>query len=243
MNMAFYTNQNHELYHQGADGLYRKVGDISDATLTLEPEPDVTNWNELVILEEETGDFVCDLSLSDEALQMLIQTGLRTVLEEMIDGETFQVDKIIFNDPATVVVWQDGSKTVVKAMEEDVFQPEVGFAMAVMKKAFGSHCAYKRFIKEWIPRPKPSLKDDFEGRTITLSDLKRDITTNLELADSMMNAMGFKRQEQQVTSPNVLDLNAKEDDYNEEDDYCLDCDQEHCIDCVEGNLFQEYTGE
>ena len=40
---------------------------------------------------------------------------------------------VIFNDPATIVFWSDGTKTVVKAHNEP-FNPEKGLAMAIVKK-------------------------------------------------------------------------------------------------------------
>lgn len=43
------------------------------------------------------------------------------------------IDRVIFNPPATIVFWKDGTKTVVKA-ENEPFDAEKGFAMAVAKK-------------------------------------------------------------------------------------------------------------
>lgn len=44
------------------------------------------------------------------------------------------IKKIIFNAPATIVFWSDGTKTVVKCAKEESFDPEKGVAMAVWKK-------------------------------------------------------------------------------------------------------------
>ena len=49
-----------------------------------------------------------------------------------------EVKKVIFNDPATIVYWKDGTKTVVKCQNSDVFDPEKGFAMAFLKKCWGN---------------------------------------------------------------------------------------------------------
>lgn len=55
--------------------------------------------------------------------------------------------QIIFNDPATIICWEDGTKTVVKVMEGDTFDEHYGVAMAFMKKMFGtSH--FKKMIKK-----------------------------------------------------------------------------------------------
>ena len=49
-----------------------------------------------------------------------------------------EVKKVIFNDPATIVYWKDGTKTVVKCQKGDYFDPEKGFAMAFLKKCWGN---------------------------------------------------------------------------------------------------------
>jgi len=62
--------------------------------------------------------------------------------------------QIIFNNPATIVVWEDGTKTVVKTMEGDTFNEEYGVAMAYMKKIFGSSNKFKRTVKKFIKEEK-----------------------------------------------------------------------------------------
>lgn len=49
-----------------------------------------------------------------------------------------EVKKVIFNDPATIVYWKDGTKTVVKCQHGDNFDSEKGFAMAFLKKCWGN---------------------------------------------------------------------------------------------------------
>ena len=70
---------------------------------------------------------------------------------------TFQVtpEKVIFNDPATIVFWKDGTKTVVKCMEGDIYNPEVGLAMCVCKKVFDKkyHKFFKYYMKDAPTRP------------------------------------------------------------------------------------------
>lgn len=62
------------------------------------------------------------------------------------------IKKVIFNDPATIVFWSDGTKTVVKAGANDIFDPEKGLAMAISKKVLGNNYkAYGRF-KKWLPK-------------------------------------------------------------------------------------------
>lgn len=58
--------------------------------------------------------------------------------------------KVIFNNPATIVLWNDGTKTVVKCSENDEFNPEIGLAMAICKKSFGNTGIYNEVFKKWV---------------------------------------------------------------------------------------------
>ena len=63
------------------------------------------------------------------------------------------IKKVIFNDPATIVIWKDGSKTIVKAQDE-AFDPEKGLAIAISKKALGNNGRYFNEFKKWLPEEK-----------------------------------------------------------------------------------------
>ena len=61
------------------------------------------------------------------------------------------IKNVIFNDPATIVFWNDSTKTVVKA-ENEPFDPEKGLAMAIAKKFFGNEGNYYETFKKWLPK-------------------------------------------------------------------------------------------
>lgn len=44
-----------------------------------------------------------------------------------------RIKKVIFNKPATIIIWENGDKTVVKCSKDDIYDPEIGFVMAVIK--------------------------------------------------------------------------------------------------------------
>lgn len=58
------------------------------------------------------------------------------------------VERVIFSPPATIVFWTDGTKTVVKCMEGEKYEKYAGFAMACMKKLFGSTSRAKAIMNE-----------------------------------------------------------------------------------------------
>lgn len=59
------------------------------------------------------------------------------------------IKRVGFYDPVTVVFWEDGTKTVVKA-ENEAFDKEKGLAMAIAKKYFGNKGNYWNVFKQWI---------------------------------------------------------------------------------------------
>lgn len=62
----------------------------------------------------------------------------------------FGIKKVIFNPPATIVFWNDSSKTVVKCSDDDIFDPLAGIAFAVMRKVYGKeYRKIEKYAKEY----------------------------------------------------------------------------------------------
>ena len=60
-----------------------------------------------------------------------------------------KIRDVIFSDPATVVFWDDNTKTVVKTRGEEKYDKEKGLAMAIVKKITGNVGNYYEIFKEW----------------------------------------------------------------------------------------------
>lgn len=86
------------------------------------------------------------------------------------------IENVIFNDPATIVFWTDGSKTVVKCQKGETFDPEKGLAMAISKKVLGNDYSYYETFAKYIGRyhKKHGIITPnevfYNGRTYVLSD-------------------------------------------------------------------------
>lgn len=68
---------------------------------------------------------------------------------------TPKIVNVVFNDPATIVIWDDGTKTIVKCGKNESFDKEKGLSMAISKKFLGtnkSHGNYYNIIKEWLDK-------------------------------------------------------------------------------------------
>lgn len=86
------------------------------------------------------------------------------------------IKNVIFNDPATIVFWADGTKTVVKAQDGDIFDPEKGLTMAITKKALGNKGNYCNELKKWLPKEETlgfCTTSEFEDGLRKLGELAR----------------------------------------------------------------------
>lgn len=66
-----------------------------------------------------------------------------------IDKVIPEVKRIIFHDPATIVFWKDGTKTVVKRMKDQEFSKYYGFLAALGKKLYKNNSHLQRMIEQY----------------------------------------------------------------------------------------------
>jgi len=60
------------------------------------------------------------------------------------------VKRVIISPPATIILWQDDTKTVCKCSEGDEFDAEKGIAMCFLKKMFGNPSQVRKFFDKWM---------------------------------------------------------------------------------------------
>lgn len=85
--------------------------------------------------------------------------------EEEYEDEEFddyiEIENVIFNKPVTVVLWSDGSKTIVRCGKGDKFDKEKGLALAIVKRMLGNTGAYYDLFKKYCfaeEKPKETKK-------------------------------------------------------------------------------------
>ena len=67
---------------------------------------------------------------------------------------------VIFHNPATIVYWNDGTKTVVKCGEDDIYDKEKGLALCYMKKYYGNKGSYNEILKKWCEEKEEPKKEN-----------------------------------------------------------------------------------
>ena len=100
----------------------------------------------------------------------------------------FEIKKVYFNNPVTVVLWADGTKTIVRCQEGDVYSKETGLALCFTKKALGNKGNFNDVFHEWIPEEEvdvdslyPALPPmpDFVSTGAAITKLVDEIISNV----------------------------------------------------------------
>ncbi|MBO7694632.1 MAG: hypothetical protein J6T10_18605 [Methanobrevibacter sp.] len=128
---------------------------------------------------------------TDEILALLLKKDIeeecKKIKEEMkeeelekrrgeIDYFISTIDKVIFNKNATIVLWKNGEKTVVKCQKGETFDKEKGLALCIIKYIFGNIGYYNEIFKSFeLDKEKteysPSVKALYKGYTHFFSKL------------------------------------------------------------------------
>lgn len=60
-----------------------------------------------------------------------------------------EIKKVIFNNPATIVIWEDGTKTISKICKGDKYDEKMGLYVCIAKKVMGGNGEINRLVKEY----------------------------------------------------------------------------------------------
>lgn len=157
---------------------YTKLG---SAQMNLELEDGRTfQFNPGDLLRDRQGDWRIRKREESVFDSMRYMHWANCVMEEATKkkGETnmtaASIKNVIFAPPATIVYWSDGSKTVVKCSEKDVFDPEKGLAMAIAKRCGGNKGSYYKEIQNWVEKSgKKYPGKPAAGKAVDLDVLKK----------------------------------------------------------------------
>ena len=96
--------------------------------------------------------------LKEEKLEDKIMRDKYTIIARDAENNrvchSVNITRVVFNKPATIVFWSDGTKTVVKCGKGEKFDKEKGLAMAIVKKTLGNEGFYFNIISNWVKNGK-----------------------------------------------------------------------------------------
>ena len=114
----------------------------------LGPKHYLVEWDKARSLTEAAVPILSDVKMQIEVKKYCDEDIEQT--KNLYYGLSLTIKDVIFNPPATIVFWMDGTKTVVKDQGEVFYDPEKGMAMAVAKKAFGNQGNYYNQFSKYL---------------------------------------------------------------------------------------------
>ena len=150
---AFCEMMDKELDKLGCSICYKtdtavNMTDINIYHSTLGPKHYLVEWNNVRSLTEAAVPILSDVKMQIEVKKYCDEDIEQT--KNLYYGLSLTIKDVIFNPPATIVFWMDGTKTVVKDQGEVFYDPEKGMAMAVAKKAFGNQGNYYNQFSKYL---------------------------------------------------------------------------------------------
>ena len=110
------------------------------------------------------SDYISYSDLLDGYNRLIVTDMTKQIENTMSNYMMFNIEKVIFNDPATIVYWKDGTKTVVQCSEYDIYDAEKGLAMCYMKKALGNKGNFNEILKKTLDPDYNRQKDKKERK-------------------------------------------------------------------------------
>jgi hypothetical protein len=171
-------------------GLYNYITSHPRASEYLNSECEYTiqsTWNQHAQMEQATYEFRILLPKMDTGKVPYDKA------YKHIPSKIPGIKDVIFNPPATIVFWEDRTKTVVKAQED--FDPEKGLAMAISKKMFGNNYGYYNVFQKWLKKWNKQVKDSIvfsDNLTKAIDNCRKQAE---ELTGSMDNLSNSLKEE------------------------------------------------
>ena len=132
-----------------------------DETSNLHPKNIIKNIDESSIYPDVISSTVYEYCKNDVETTKKMYEIMNRRIEEM-KGRKYipEIKNVEFNPPLTVVIWEDGTKTFVKAHGGEQFDPEKGLAMAICKKLHGNKYSYINVFDRWIDKYEKKVRKE-----------------------------------------------------------------------------------
>lgn len=116
---------------------------------------------------------------SSSSLTMTISDSNIMIKETKPSYFDFGVSKVIFNPPATIIIWSDGHKSIAKCSPDDTWDAEKGFAYAFLKGIMPESSVAK-LRKKYV---KPQLEKEVEECLLNLPAMLAEINLPKTLSE------------------------------------------------------------
>lgn len=92
------------------------------------------------------------------------------------NDDLIYIEKVIYNKPAVIIIWSDGTKTRSTCDKDDIWNPELGLMLGVMKKVMGQDFTAKLY-RDWAIQIDAAeiVNNESVIKTVTLKDVRRNL--------------------------------------------------------------------
>ena len=84
--------------------------------------------------------------------------------KDNLTATSIYINRVIYSNPAVIVFWSDGTKTVAKCSKQDTYNPEFGLLLCYCYRTIGKEKVAK-LIHDWVM---------YENGVRTLADVRKD---------------------------------------------------------------------
>lgn len=119
---------------------------------------DVTIIRNIVLGLDYIGRCDIDMNYINNTIILYLTFGNERRIDMPVKRPSTAIKKVMFNGPATIVYWSDNTKTIVKCMEGEEFDPEKGLAMAICKRLYGDN--FHRIFKDSLKNAETRKGDE-----------------------------------------------------------------------------------
>lgn len=93
------------------------------------------------------------INLNFDDVGMFKIGGQKYIREDLTEKSLVKMPKIkdcIFNEYKTIVIWEDGTKTIVECQPGDTWNDEMGVLECIAKKAYGNKGAFNKIVMDAV---------------------------------------------------------------------------------------------
>lgn len=140
------------------DGLRREIHRLTG----VEPEVPVNpHWS--FILSRYAKSLFPEMSPASEGKALVWKTHVMGEWGGVYQHKVPEISQVIYSGPKTIIMWKDGTKTMVSPSEDQQIDDYAAFCAAVVKKMFGATHKAKKFLagvrKDQVKKPNKELTD------------------------------------------------------------------------------------
>lgn len=104
------------------------------------------------------------LNMSIEYRGLILEKDRNVARGSRFLNSTLEPERIVHSGPATIVFWNDKTKTVVKCSVNDIYDEYEAFCAALAIKMFGSNSHLKKMIHDKTEEITPKKKTNVEAK-------------------------------------------------------------------------------